>query len=376
VRILAVNWLDLDNPQAGGAEVHFFEIFRRIVDAGHEVDLIASGWRGAPRRVRLRGLAVRRVAGRHSFTLRGRAAVRAALRATRYDVVVEDVNKLPLYLPTLTRLPTYVIVPHLFGTTAFAEAPWPLAAIVWVAERPVPWLYRSAAFHAISDSTRDDLVSRGVPPDRIRVVYPGVDSRWYCPDAADGRARDPTFLYVGRLKRYKGVATAVHALALARRNGKAFRLLVAGQGDDRARLERVAATAGVRDAVQFLGFVSDEEKRTLMRRAWAVVLPSAKEGWGITNIEAAACGTPAIVSDSPGLRESVRHEQSGLLVPHANPAALAAAMTRLAESPDLVGRFGRGARAFAETLSWDDAAHLTLAHLEDTIHDARRNRKE
>jgi len=95
--------------------------------------------------------------------------------------VVEDVNKLPLFLPQLTRLPFCAIVPHLFGTTVFAEASWPVAAIVWAAERPIPWGYRRAAFHAISESTRDDLVRRGVPRERITVIYPGVDAAWYCP---------------------------------------------------------------------------------------------------------------------------------------------------------------------------------------------------
>lgn len=367
MKILAVNWLDLENPQAGGAEVHFFEIFGRLVEAGHEVDLVTSGWNGADPETRLRGVTVRRYAGRYTFAMRGRGAVRAAIRRNRYDVVVEDINKLPLYLPTVTRLPVYVIVPHLFGTTAFREATFPVAATVWLAEQVIPFVYRRAAFHAISVSTRDDLVARGVAPERVRVIYPGVDTDWYTHDAVVGRERVPTFLYVGRLKRYKGLEVAIRAIALSRRDGVDFRLLIAGQGDDRVRLERLAASLGLVEAVQFLGFVSHEEKRSLMRRVWAVVFPSAKEGWGISNVEAAACGTAAIASDSPGLRESVRHEETGLLVPHDDPAALAGALLRLGTEPGLPDRFGRAAREFAETLSWNAAAEQTAAHLAETI---------
>jgi glycosyltransferase involved in cell wall biosynthesis len=376
VRILAVNWQDLENPRAGGAEVHFFEIFGRLAAAGHAVTLVTSGWRGAEPVAEIRGIGVRRVARRNTFALRGRGAVRRALRQQRYDVVVEDINKLPLFLPLLTRLPCYVIVPHLFGTTAFREAAWPVAAVVWAAERPVPWVYRRAAFHAISASTRDDLVARGVAPDRVRVICPGVDSAWFAPDAATSRTPVPTFLYVGRLKRYKGVETAVRAIALARQAGWDVRLDIAGQGDDRQRLERLAATLGVADAVGFLGFVSEEEKRTLLRRAWATVFPSPKEGWGITNVEAAACGTPAVAADSPGLRDSVRHEDTGLLVPCDDPPALAAALTRLAADPALVARLGAGGRAFAEALSWDGAATQTADHLTATIRAARRGERE
>ena len=375
MRILAVNWLDLANPQAGGAELHFFEIFSRLAARGHLVTLVASGWPGAPPRETVEGLDVRRFGTRHSFALKGRGAVRATLREAAYDVVVEDINKLPLFLPTCTRLPVYVIVPHLFGTTAFREAPPPIAAAVWLAERPVPLVYRRCAFHAISQSTRDDLVRRGVDPGAVRVIYPGVDTEALTPDPFTPRAERPTFLYVGRLKRYKGLSVALRALALARRTVPDIRLEIAGQGDDRSRLERLAERLGVADAVRFLGFVTPEEKLALFRRAWAVVFPSPKEGWGLTNVEAAACATPAIASDSPGLRESVRHGQTGVLIPHGVPEALAGELVRFSTEPEVVQSLGEGARRFAETFSWDRAATETERHLLETLHHLPTPRK-
>jgi len=369
VRILVVNWNDRENPQAGGAEIHLHELFGRIAQWGNDVRLIASGWPGCAAHAVVDGMQVTRVGGRHSFALRGRGAVRRALREQPFDVVVEDINKVPLFLPTLTRLPLEAIVPHLFGTAAFAEASPPLATVVWAAELPIPWVYRKAGFHAISESTRDDLLRRGVPGERIVVIHPGVDSNWYCPDPDTPRAPRPTFLYLGRLKRYKGVEFALRALAAAREARADMTLDICGQGDDRARLEGVAATLGLKDAVRFLGFVPEEEKRRLLRRAWAVVFPSPKEGWGITNVEAAACSTPALASDSPGLRESVRQGVTGYLVPHGDSRALADRMLELAADPGLVDRFGRAARSFAEGLSWDSAARATLAHIQQTIAD-------
>ncbi|HXV89788.1 MAG TPA: glycosyltransferase family 4 protein [Gemmatimonadales bacterium] len=368
MRILLVNWNDRDNPHAGGAEIHLHEIFGRLARTGHGVDLVASGWPGAASAADVGGIRVWRIGGRHSFAVRARGAVRRALARTRYDVVVEDINKVPLYLPTLTRLPFCALVPHLFGTTAFVEASWPMAAVVWVAERPIPRVYRRAWFHAISESTRDDLVRRGVPRDRIDVIYPGVDSGWFHPDPAVARAAAPTFLYVGRLKRYKGVDTALRALARARGTRGDLALQVAGQGDDRPRLERLARDLGLADAVRFLGFVPEEEKRRLLREAWAVVFPSPKEGWGISNVEAAACGTPAVASDSPGLRESVRHGETGFLVPHGDAAALAERMLALAADARLVQRLGARAREFAAGLTWEAAARATESQLERIIH--------
>jgi len=174
-------------------------------------------------------------------------------------------------------------------------------------------------------------------------------------------------LYLGRLKRYKGVEYALRAVAAARLVRPEITLDICGQGDDRPRLEHVVESLGLAGAVRFRGFVSEEEKRTLLRRAWAVVFPSPKEGWGISNVEAAACGTPALASDSPGLRESVRHGVTGYLVPHGDWRGLADRMVALALDAELVERLGRAARQFAEGLSWDTAAQATLGHVQRTI---------
>src|SRR2546426_1543741 len=124
VRLLVVNWNDRENPHAGGAEIHLHEIFGRLARAGggsrHAIDLVTSGWPGYAPAAELDGMRVHRVGGRHSFALLARGAVRSLLAARRYDAVVEDINKLPLYLPLLTRLPLYAIVPHLFGTIAYS----------------------------------------------------------------------------------------------------------------------------------------------------------------------------------------------------------------------------------------------------------------
>lgn len=374
VNILLVNWLDRSNPQAGGAEIHVFEIFSRLAKAGHRVRLICSGWSGAERQALVEGIEVERVGSRTSFALRGRGAVRRAIRRDRPDIVVEDINKIPLFLPSLSALPFCAIVPHLFGETAFREASWPMAAAVWLAERPIPRGYRRAGFHAISESTHDDLVKRGVAADAIRVIHPGVDSAHFRPDPAVGRTQPPGFLYMGRLKRYKGVDLAIRALAVARRQVPALTLDIAGNGDARPELETLTRALNLVGAVRFHGFVSEAEKLRLLRSTWANIFPSPKEGWGITVVEAAACGTPSVASDSPGLRDSVRHGQSGYLVPHGDVAALAARMVELASDPALVARLGAAGRLFAEGLTWEAAAHETEAHLKQIISDPARRR--
>lgn len=367
MRILVANWNDLRNPHAGGAEIHLFEIFRRLAARGHLVHLVCSGWRGAAQRDTVDGIEVERHGDRWTFALQGRHAVREAVRTLRPDVVVEDINKLPLFLAEVTDRPFCAIVPHLFGETAFQEAKWPVATLVWLAERPLPRGYRRAGWHAISESTRDDLLRRGVARSRIRVIHPGVDSAHFSPDSTTPRSNPPSFLYVGRLKRYKGVEYAVRALARAHAARPDLALDIAGNGDYRVDLERLVRELGLDGSVRFHGFVAEQEKLRLLRSTWANIFPSPKEGWGITVIEAAACGTPSIASDSPGLRDSVRDGRTGYLVPHGDIEALATRMLELAESPEQVATLGRQARAHAETLSWDAAADATERHLADII---------
>jgi glycosyltransferase involved in cell wall biosynthesis len=360
VRILLVNWQDRENPQAGGAEIHMHEIFGRLARRGHRVTLLCGGWPDCPPRATLDGIDVHRTGTRHTFPFLARGYHTRHLAGTA-DVLVEDINKVPLYTPRWGGAHRIVaLVPHLFGATAFQEFAAPLAAAVWTAERPLGRVYRGTPFEAISESTAEDLAARGIPRASIEVIYPGVDTVGYTPNAAE-RAPRPVFAYLGRLKKYKGVHHVIRAFAAM--NVPDATLEIAGAGDYRPALERLARSLDLGTGVRFLGRIPEAEKLALLRRAWALVFASPKEGWGITNLEAAACATPVVASNSPGIRESVRDGETGFLVPHGDDAAMAAAMRRLAESRELVDTFGSRARLFAESFTWERAADQTERHL-------------
>jgi glycosyltransferase involved in cell wall biosynthesis len=371
VRVLLVNWQDRENPQAGGAEIHLHEVFGRIAAAGHEVTLLASGWRGAASEAVLDGMRVVRSGSRYTFGLAAPRAGRRLVAREQPDVVVEALNKVPVFTPIWARTPVALLVHHLFGTTAFREASIPLAGMTWLLERPLGRVYRGVPTQAISRSTADDLASRGIRRDLIQVIYPGVDLKFFTPAPADARDAEPTFLYLGRLKRYKGVDVALQGVARLRDRGDRVRLLIGGRGEWERPLRALAGRLGIEDRVEFLGYVSESRKRELFRRSWANIYPSPKEGWGITNLEAAACGTASIASDSPGLRESVEHERTGLLVPHGDVEAMAGAMLRLARSVEEVARLGAAALQFARSFTWDRTARETAAHLEQVLQTAR-----
>ncbi|HEY4131139.1 MAG TPA: glycosyltransferase family 4 protein, partial [Gemmatimonadaceae bacterium] len=284
MRILLVNWQDNENPQAGGAEIHLHEIFGRLARMGHEVRLLCGGWPDSPPRARVDDVEVYRVGTRHSFPLFAHRYYKQNLSEWA-DVLVEDINKIPLYTPRWHARATVALVPHLFGGTAFQELAAPLAATVWAAERPLGRVYRNTPFEAISESTAEDLAGRGIPRGSVEVIYPGIDSVAYTPNAAE-RSPTPVFAYLGRLKKYKGVHLCIKAFAAM--NAPNAVLEIAGAGDYRPDLERLAQSLDLGDRVRFLGRISEAEKLALLRRAWALVFASPKEGWGITNLEAAA----------------------------------------------------------------------------------------
>lgn len=354
MRILILNWLDRENPASGGAEVHLHESFGRLARrAGWQVTAVTSGWPGSASRSDVDGLEIHRVGGRHSYLFSAPRYVRS-LPEGSFDLVVEDLNKVPLFVPRWSSAPALLLVHHLFGATAFKEATLPIAAATWLLERPIPRVYRDTPVVAVSESTRDDLVKRGMDSSVVEVIENGVDIRHFTPIPFEARFEEPTLLYLGRLKKYKRLDLVFEAVARLRRNGTPVRLLIAGRGDHRLALEREADRLGLgSEAVRFLGFVDEPRKLELLRRAWVHVLTSPKEGWGISNLEAAACATPSVASDSPGLRDSVRDGQTGFLTPHGDVVTLVSKLGELLENRGLRQRMGAEARKFAEHLSWD-----------------------
>jgi glycosyltransferase involved in cell wall biosynthesis len=367
VRILVINWLDRENPLAGGAETHMHEIFGRLAGKGHDVTALVSGWPRCERRATLDGIDVHRSGRRYTFSLTAPPYYRRRLAAHRFDVVVEDLNKVPVFSPFWVDAPVVLVAHHLFGTTAFQAGPAPVAAATWLLELPVPRVFRNTPVIAVSESTKQDLVRRGMRAELIEVITNGIDVGHYAPDPGVRASERPTLLFLGRLKRYKRVDLVLEAVALLAREGLDVELLIGGDGEERASLGAQARRLGIEDRVRTLGFVTEERKVDMLRRAWVHVLTSPKEGWGISNLEAAACGTPSVASDSPGLRESVLHGETGLLVPHGDVPALAEALGRLLRDQELRARMGQRARAFAERFSWGASADAVEAVLRRVV---------
>lgn len=359
-RIVAVNFRDPAHPEAGGAELHLEEILLEAVRRGCDVTWLAAGFAGGAPESTHRGMRIVRRGAWWNFNLVAPRVLAGELARPAPDLVIEDINKVPCFTPRGTRAPVGVIVPHLFGTTAFREANPVSASYVVLLESLIPAVYRGCGFLAISESTRDDLVRRGIPRERIAVVHCGLDHHAYRRDPAVAKSVAPTVLFVGRLRRYKGLEWALRTwpCVLARRPDA--RLVVVGDGPYGNELRRAAARLGVSHAVAFCGFAPREGKVRAMQEAWALIQPSPKEGWGLTVVEAGACGTAVVATDAPGLRDSVRRDETGLLVPFGDDAALAEALLRVIDDAALRERLGASGERWAAGFTWSDCAARSL----------------
>ena len=301
---------------------------------------------------------------RDTFNFLVPGAYRALNRKRPFDVVVEDLNKIPFYGRLYVGPPRLNVVHHLFRETIYSETSCVFATYLYLAERLIPALYRDDPFVAVSESTRQDLVRMGIPGDQITVIHNAVDHATYRQRGL-GKFDRPTVSFLGRLKRYKNVECFIKAAKLVAERNPDVRFLIIGEGDHRPALMRLAAKLELDDVLEFTGYVDQERKAELLERSHVVVNPSPKEGWGLTNIEANACGTPVIAANSPGLRDSVLDGRSGLLFEYDNVEDLAEKIVQVLTDSSLRAHLSEGALAWAARFDWDQSAAQMLEVLEE-----------
>ena len=288
--------------------------------------------------------------------------------------MIEDINKIPFFSPIYHRLPLLVVIPHLFSDSVFKEINFVLGTYIYLSEKPISWLYKGFKFMVISESTKKDLVRRGLPPDDIHVIHCGIDHTLYHPDPSVQKDSVPTVIYLGRLKKYKSIDHLLTAFSQTLKKIPEAKLVVVGEGDFKKSLIDLANKLNIKDKVEFTGFVDQSEKVKRLQRAWVAVCPSLKEGWGLTNIEANACGTPVIASNVPGLKDSVMDGKTGLLFEYGDVRQLSDYLIKILSDTDYGEKLRQGGLAWAKRFSWDEAATKTLELMENIIKEGSRVR--
>ncbi|MGH9213919.1 MAG: glycosyltransferase family 4 protein [Acidimicrobiales bacterium] len=369
-RVHALAWRDLDDVEAGGSEVHIAEIAKRWAAAGVDVTLRTSWAQGQPTEATRDGYRVIRRAGRHMVFPRAAAAELAGRTGPR-DALIEIWNGMPFLSPLWCRGPRVVFLHHVHAEMwSMVLGPRLARAGDFLERRVAPPLYRRTRIVTLSESSKGELIDDlGFHEDRVTVVPPGIDTRF-----SPGGERDPEPLVVGvgRLAPVKRYDSLVRAADRARQQVPNLRMQIVGEGFERPLIEATINELDAADWVTLRGHVTDDELVDLYRRAWLVASASAREGWGMTLTEAAACGTPAVATRIAGHEDAVVDGVSGVLVD--DEPGLAAAMVDVLGDRHRFEQLSQGALARAGALTWGQTATQVMRVLAEEV-SLRRGRR-
>lgn len=359
MNILIFNWRDIKNHEAGGAEVFTHENATRWVKKGNEVTLFASEFNGCGKEEVIDGVRIIRAGGKYIVYRKAREYYNNYFSEEGFDIVIDEINTRPFLTPEFVNKGEKIIalIHQLAREYWQYETPFPLNVIgYYFLEKS--WLrnYVDIPTVTVSESTKKDLHDLGFK--NVEVVPEGLNFKPV--DRVKEKEETPVIIYVGRLKRAKRADHAIKAFEMVKEVMPDAKLWIVGDGYLRNDLEKSAC-----DGVKFFGYVPEEEKKKLLSRAWALVNPSVREGWGINVIEANAYGTPCIAYDVPGLRDSISDGETGILVgENGSVDKLAETMTSVLEDEELRVTLSKNVLMYAKRFSWDKSADEFLKAME------------
>ena len=247
--ILVINWQDITHPLGGGAEVHFHEIFKRVAAAGHKVTLLCCCYESAPEEEILDGIRIVRRGTRDFFNFYVPGAYRTLAAAEKFDIVFDDLNKIPFYSPWFVKEPVVALAHHFFGKSIFLEVSVQYALYVALSEFLVRCVYRKTPFAVVSESTRQELQNWGVTSE-INLLPNAVDLAKYEYIAA-AKSKRPTIGYLGRIKKYKSVDHIIKAMPFILEHEPDALLKIVGSGDALGELKKLTASLNLDQHIFF-----------------------------------------------------------------------------------------------------------------------------
>jgi len=354
MKVLLLTW-DFP-PVRGGIQIWMGELARRL--QGDEVHVLVPNQPGAAEFDRKSGISTSRLAG-----------ARLGLMPWLLELCARTLWRCLVHRPEVIVCGHVVTAPAALLARRLLGVPYVVFTHAYELRRKhrrrfLSIMLRNASIViANSGFTRSTVEALGVPSERIRIVYPGVDAFRFTPRANGGVASDgPVLFSVARLAElYKGHDTVIRVLPLVRARVPGARLRIAGDGPLREYLSRIAHSVAVGDAVEFLGEVADDALPDLYRASDAFVLMSREspskggaEGFGIVILEAGACGKPVVAGRSGGLVDAVEDGVTGILGDPEDPAAVAEALIAVLSDQALAQRMGQaGRQRVLARFTWD-----------------------
>jgi glycosyltransferase involved in cell wall biosynthesis len=356
-RILIFNWRDSKHKFAGGAEVYIHELAKRWVKSGNQVTLFCGNDGNCLRNEVIDGVQIIRRGGFYFVYIWAFLYYLLRFRG-QYDVIVDSENGIPFFTPFYSGEKKFLLIHHVHQEVFRKSLVPPLSWIATFLEiYLMPSVYKNIQTITVSPSSKKEILDKELTDIEPVIIYNGVDLAKYKPAE---KSSVPLVLYLGRLKYYKSLHIFIHAVKKILEQIPKARFVIAGDGEEKEGLIKLAKKIGVFSKIEFRGKVSEEDKIRLYQKAWVFVNPSFMEGWGITTIEANACGTPVVASNVPGLRDSVDNPHSGFLVPYGSINIFSERIIKLIKDDSLRAKMSIEAMYWVQQFDWQKSAEKSL----------------
>jgi glycosyltransferase involved in cell wall biosynthesis len=348
MRILWFNWRDIRNPDAGGAEVFTHEIMKRLAKRNHEMILFTSRFKDCQLNENIDGVDIIREGSKYTVYKEAQKYLNTYM--DHYDLIIDEINTRPFFVHRLVGEKKVIALIHQLAREFwFYETKFPLNYIGYhYLEKK--WLsnYKNMVTVTVSDSTKADLEEIGFK--KLFVIPPGLSTIPL--SNVKEKEEDPTVVFIGRLKKAKLPHHALHAFSNIKSEMQNAKMWIIGDGYMRKKLESFNI-----EGVTFYGHISNEKKYELLSRAHIVLMPAVREGWGLVVTEANARGTPAIGYDVHGLRDSIKHRETGIIIKEKSPQAMAQQAISLLRDSDHLSSYSKNALEYSKRFSWEKTAN-------------------
>lgn len=356
MKIVWFTWKDIDHPLAGGAEVVSSQLAKQLVENGHQVRFIVGGFEGGESEVHRDGYQINRVGSRYTVYYQAAQYYKKYLTGWA-DVVIDEINTIPFFTQFYVKEKRILLFHQLCREIWFYQMVFPLSLIGYILEPMYLWLLRDNKVITVSNSTKSDLLRYGFKQDAIHIISEGIELTPIKDIDAVEKLNKPTILSLGGIRAMKRTLDIVKAFENTKETITDLQLIIAGDYQDSYgnKVVEYVKQSPYQSDIQILGKVSKEKKIQLMQESHLLAVTSLKEGWGLVVTEANSQGTPAVVYNIDGLRDSVQQGKTGYITKHNNHQSLAQSIQLALQDKKQYNNIRQNAWEWSKSITFDQA---------------------
>lgn len=368
MRILIFSWRDTKNPRGGGAEFITHQCAKYWIEKGNKVTLFTSSFPGYKESETIDGVEIIRTGIEKNIVWWAFRYYKKYFR-NKFDIIVDEINTIPFFTPLYAREKKVAFIHQLAREIWWYEAKFPYNLIGYLSEPTFLKLYRKIPIITVSDSTKYCLLNLGFKGKNIFIIPECIQYDFQESLINIKKEKNPTIIYVGRVNRSKRIEHCIEAFLNVKKELPSTKLWIVGTGSDKyiKYLKDKFLINRMEDEITFFGRLNDYEKFKLMKKAHLIVVSSIREGWGLVVTEANSVGTPAVVYNIYGLRDSVKDKITGLVCKENSTKCLANNIIKLLENDSYREELSKNALEWSREFICEETGRVSLEILKKIL---------